>query len=101
MRQLEYESRQLKLSNIQTTPVFTQTIGYDYKLTDTRPRFLGGQYTSKINDKVESKYKFDFSKERDRGAINSNCERMLREKHDLRRKEKRLKELEKDFNMQL
>ena len=26
---------------------------------------------------------------------------MLREKHDLRRKEKRLKELEKDFNVQL
>ena len=45
-----------------------------------------------------SKYKFDFSKERDRGAIDSDCKRMLQEKNDLRRKEKRLKELEKDFS---
>ena len=48
-----------------------------------------------------SKYKFDFSKERDRSAIDSDCKRMLQEKSDLRRKERRLKELEKDFSEQL
>ena len=50
--------------------MFSQNFGNDLKLVDTRPRFLGGQYTSKINEGVESKYQIaNFSKERDRGHI--------------------------------
>lgn len=46
----QLESRNIKLANIQTTPVFTYGLGDDTKLADyARPRFLGGSYTSKIN----------------------------------------------------
>ena len=39
----------------------------------------------------------NFSKERDRFAIEQDCKKLFSGKYDLRRQEKALKELEKDF----
>ena len=68
---------------------------------DTRPRFLGGQYQNKINEKIESKYQIAFSKDRDRDGIENDVKNLFAGKHDLRQTERKLKELEKEFTKKL
>ena len=41
---------------VQTTSQYTHSFDNGLYTVKTRPRFLGGQYSSKINEKVESKF---------------------------------------------
>ena len=56
-------------------------------MTDTRPCFLGGQYTSKINMESQHLHGFIFSKERgDRTTVNSDCKQLFKAKIKMKKK---------------
>ena len=56
LSQRKMERKRAPSSSIQTTSMFTAQLGNAMFVVKTRPRFLGGQYSSKINDRVGSKF---------------------------------------------
>ena len=88
---------------LQTTSTYTHSFDNGLYNVKTRPRFLGGQYSSKVNGKVESKFIADsvIQGTANREGVEQDCKNLFAEKTGLLRQERVLKELEGEFNKAL
>ena len=65
-------------TTLQDSAAYQPTFGPNPWTTDTRPSFLGGNYTSKINSDSQHMHTFMFSKERgDRATLNQDCKKLF------------------------
>ena len=67
---------------LQTTSTYTHSFDNGLYAVKTRPRFLGGQYSSKINEKVESKFIADsvIQGTANRSNVEQDCKNLFAEK---------------------
>ena len=99
----KFEKKRTLSTDIQTTATFSKGLGNAMVVVKTRPRFLGGQYSSRITEKAKAKYLADgqLHGTTDRKVIEEDCKHVFAEKYSMIRTEKKLKALEKDFTKQL
>ena len=65
-----------------------------------RPKFLGGHYSSKRNSYVKSKVdKMRIVGTKERSEVETECRNLFAEKLHLNKKDKALRDLEKEFRL--
>ena len=76
----KFEKKRAPSTSIQSTATFTPMLGNALMVYKTRPRFLGGQYTSRITEKAKPKFLADVvvhGTTADRKSIEEDCKHVF------------------------